>query len=128
MAGDNKTEEATPRRRRKEREKGNISKSQDLNSAVTITAGCCLMIFLASKILSNTTQLMYQTITHLNPKEIPSDDVIAILVPYAKGTGDILLPFLLCLRLCLLDVRRKTKMRTISRAIILKTAVTFSRV
>ena len=97
MAGDNKTEEATPRRRQKEREKGNISKSQDLNSAVTITTGCCLMIFLASKIISNTRELMYQTVTHLNPKEIPHDDIIAVLVPYAKGTGDILLPFLLCL-------------------------------
>ncbi len=97
MAADNKTEEATPRRRKKERDKGNISKSQDLNSAVTITAGCCLMIFLASKIISNTTELMYQTFTHLKPREIPHDDIIAVLVPYAKGTGDILLPFLLCL-------------------------------
>ena len=97
MAADNKTEEATPRRRRKERAKGNISKSQDLNSAVTITAGCCLMIFLASKIIANTTELMYQTFTHLKPREIPHDDIIAVLVPYAKGVGEILLPFLLCL-------------------------------
>ncbi|MBQ2870375.1 flagellar biosynthesis protein FlhB [bacterium] len=97
MAGDNKTEEATPRRRQKEREKGNISKSQDLNSAVTICAGCALMIFLASKIINNTRELMYYTVTHLNPKEIPSDDIIAVLVPFAKGTGDILLPFLLAL-------------------------------
>ena len=94
MAADNKTEEATPRKRRKERNKGNISKSQDLNSAVTITTGCCLMIFLASKIISNATTLMYQTFTHLKPREIPHDDIIAVLVPYAKGTGDILLPFL----------------------------------
>ena len=97
MAADNKTEEATPRRRKKERDKGNISKSQDLNSAVTITTGCCLMIFLASKIIANTSELMYQTFTHLKPREIPHDDIIAVLVPYALGTGEILLPFLLCL-------------------------------
>ena len=91
---DEKTEEATPRRREKEREKGNISKSQDLNSALTISAGCALMIFLASKIISNTRELIYQTVTHLNPKDIPNDDIIAILVPFAKSAGDILLPFL----------------------------------
>ncbi len=95
MAGDNKTEEATPRRREKEREKGNISKSQDLNSAITISAGCLLMAALASKLMANTRDLMYQTLTHLNPKEIPADDIIAILVPFAKGAGAILLPFLI---------------------------------
>ena len=84
MAADNKTEEATPRRRKKERDKGNISKSQDLNSAVTISAGCALMIFLASKIIHNTRELMYYTVTHLDPKDISTDDIIAILVPFAK--------------------------------------------
>lgn len=92
---DDKTEEATPRRREKEREKGNISKSRDLNSAVTITAGCLLMAVLASKILDGTQILMYHTLTHLNPKDIPTDDIISILVPFAKSAGGILLPFLL---------------------------------
>ncbi len=97
MADDNKTEEATPRRRAKERERGNISKSQDLNSAMTISAGCVLMCILSSKIISNSTTLLYNTFSHLNPKEIPSDDIIAILVPFAKSAGTILLPFLLAL-------------------------------
>ena len=61
MAADNKTEEATPRRRKKERDKGNISKSQDLNSAVTISAGCALMIFLASSNLLAILSLPFKT-------------------------------------------------------------------
>lgn len=97
MAADNKTEEATPRRREKEREKGNISKSQDLNSAVTISAGCALMLFLATKIISSTRDLLYNTFSHLNPKDIPSDDIVTVLVPFAKSTGGILLPFLITL-------------------------------
>ncbi len=94
---DEKTEEATPRKREKEREKGNISKSQDLNSAMTITAGCLLMAFLASKIINDSRELMYQTLTHLKPQDIPTDDIFAIFIPYAKSTGSILLPFLIAL-------------------------------
>ena len=95
MAQDNKTEEATPRRREKERNKGNIAKSQDLNSAITISAGCALMAALAAKIIDGSKVMLYETFTHLRPDTIPEDDVFAILVPFAKHIAEIMLPFLI---------------------------------
>ena len=95
MAQDNKTEEATPRRREKERKKGNIAKSQDLNSAITISAGCALMAALAAKIIDGSKVMLYETFTHLRPDTIPEDDVVAILVPFAKHIAEIMLPFLI---------------------------------
>lgn len=92
---DEKTEEATPKRREDERKKGNISKSQDMSSALTITAGCGFLFVLAPHILEKLKNLMHYSLTHISPSEIETSDIITILGPYAKITGEIMLPFLL---------------------------------
>lgn len=93
--GAEKTEEATSRRRGKEREKGNISKSQDLNSAIILTIGIGLLGMLAGGILSKIQTLLIDTLSHLNPKDISSEDVTLILGPFVKTTAQILIPFLI---------------------------------
>ena len=40
-----KTEEATPKRRREAREKGNVAKSSDLNSALVLLAATLMLYF-----------------------------------------------------------------------------------
>ena len=45
--GAERTETATPRKRSKEREKGNIAKSKDLMSATTITIGIVMLFVLS---------------------------------------------------------------------------------
>ena len=90
---DEKTEEATPKRREDERKKGNIAKSQDMTSALTITAG--LLFVLSPYIMEKIKNLLYYTLTHLNPNEIETNDIITLFAPYAKITGEIMLPFLL---------------------------------
>lgn len=92
---DERTEEATPKRREDERKKGNISRSQDMTSALTIIAAVGLLFAIAPMIMEKLKNLLYYTCTHLNPDEIEVSDIIVIFAPYAKITGEILLPFLL---------------------------------
>lgn len=94
MAGE-RTEKATPKRREQERKKGNIPKSQDMTSALTISAGVGLLIALSSYILEKLKVLMHYTFTHIKPDDIEISDIIAVLAPFAKIIGEIMLPFLL---------------------------------
>lgn len=95
--GAERTESATSRRREKEREKGNISKSQDLNSALMVTLGVALLSMFSGLIMTNFQTLFTQTFTHLNPKDISTNDIFLIFLPFAKTTASITLPFLLTL-------------------------------
>lgn len=97
--GAEKTESATSRRREKEKEKGNISKSQDLNSALMVTAGIAILSMFSGFILTGLTNLFVDTFSHLHPNEINTQDILLILLPFAKTTFSILLPFLLVLML-----------------------------
>ena len=92
-----RTEEATPRRKRKERDKGNISKSQDLNSALMVTIGIALLGLMSGGILSSIREMLYNTFTHLRPWEISEDDILLILMPFFNTMSGILLPFILTL-------------------------------
>lgn len=94
---DQRTEAATPKRQGKEREKGNISKSQDLNAALMMTVGLAILGVLGSKILNSITIMLYECFTNLNPKNIKVDDIYLLLIPYVKVSTEILLPFLLIL-------------------------------
>lgn len=92
-----KTEEATPRRREKEKEKGNIAKSQDFSSSVMLAIGAGAFYAFAPKIYENLRATLYDSFTQLNPNNIPSNDVMSVLTPYAVMTGKILMPFFLIL-------------------------------
>ena len=48
-----KTEEATTRRRTKERERGNVAKSKDMESALVMIGGIAILIVLAKYMFSN---------------------------------------------------------------------------
>lgn len=95
--GAEKTERATSRRRSKERKKGNIAKSQDLNSALMITAGVAILSMFSGLIISNLQSLLTDTFSHLNPAEISTDDILLLIMPYMRSASQILLPFLLSL-------------------------------
>lgn len=92
---DEKTEEATSRRRGKEREKGNISRSQDLNAALMLTLGVGILAIMSKSIIGNIQSLMYMTFSHLKPNEISTDDIFLVLMPFVKTIAQILLPFII---------------------------------
>lgn len=92
-----KTEEATSRRRSKEREKGNISKSADLNGAFVLTIAIAILGVFSGQILGKIEDILYFSFTQLNPKNINTEDILTILMPYVIVSSQILLPFFVLL-------------------------------
>lgn len=90
-----RTEAATSKRRQKERDQGNISKSQDLTAAFVITAGVVVLGMFSGPVLSTLQIMLYDCFTHLNPKDINTDDILTIIMPYVSSMAQILIPFLL---------------------------------
>ena len=88
-----KTEEATSRRRTKERERGNVAKSKDMESAMVMIGGIALLGVFAKHIYSTLQTMLYETFTNLNPNSIDTSSITAILYPYFKYVGKTVLPF-----------------------------------
>ena len=65
-----KTEEATSRRRTKERERGNVAKSKDMESAMVMIGGIALLGVLAKYMYNNLYNILQQTFSNLNPYSI----------------------------------------------------------
>lgn len=63
MADDNKTEKATPKKRKDAREKGNVCKSADLNSAFTITVMFWAVKTFGGNVINNIYKIMEKCIT-----------------------------------------------------------------
>ena len=88
-----KTEEATPRRKEKERDKGHISKSQDLTSAPVLTSGLGLMAAMGGKMLEKIRTMLQVTLGNLHPDRISDNDFFAIIAPFFYNLCDIILLF-----------------------------------
>ena len=101
-----KTEEATSRRRSKERERGNVAKSKDMESALVMVGGVALLGVFAKHMYSNILSMMHETFTNLNPASIDVTSVIGILYPYFKYLGIIVLPFFVFLAILAIFVIR----------------------
>ena len=65
-----KTEEATSRRRSKERERGNVAKSKDMESAMVMIGGLALLGVFWKHIYINIQIMMQYAFTNLNPAKI----------------------------------------------------------
>ncbi len=92
--GAERTEPATPRKRNKERDKGNIAKSKDLMSAVTITIGIVMLFALSGWMMNRMLVALHFAFTNLNPKSYDTSEVMGIFAPYVKLSAQALLPFL----------------------------------
>ncbi len=88
-----KTEEATPKRREKERDKGHIAKSQDFTASLVLTFGLGLIYAMSPSMLEKLKNMLFQALTNLNPSQIPDSDAIQILAPYLKDYAEITLLF-----------------------------------
>ncbi|MBQ8635941.1 flagellar biosynthesis protein FlhB [bacterium] len=87
MANDQseKTEEATPKRRQKERNKGHIAKSQDFTSSLMLTLGVGLIFVMGSSMLDTLQATLINTFSSLNPKNISEYEVIGTFAPYFES-------------------------------------------
>ncbi len=92
-----KTEEATTRRRTKERERGNVSKSRDLDSALVMVASIALLGVLGSGMMNTMQGMMKETFSNLSYANMDVTNVMGVLLPYFKYLGMIVLPFFVLL-------------------------------
>ena len=91
MANDQneKTEEATPKRKQKEREKGHIAKSQDFTASLMLTLGVGLMFAMGKDMHNKLSSMLTSTLGELNPNSISDNDAISILAPFISDYAQI---------------------------------------
>lgn len=87
-----KTEEATARRKQKERERGNVAKSKDYESALVMAGAIGLLAVLAGYMYNTMLNMMRDTFSNL--KYFDATNTIGIMYPYFRYYGFIVLPFL----------------------------------
>lgn len=93
-----RTEEATPRRRQKEREKGNVSKSRDMDAALVMVAGIALLAVFTKYMGETILNMMRENFSTLHTfTNIDTSNVLGLLMPYFRILGIILLPFFVLL-------------------------------
>lgn len=92
-----RTEEATERRRRKERDKGNVSKSRDMDAALVMVVGIGLLTIFGKKMFQTILDMMRDTFSNLNVDSIDTTNILGILLPYFRNLAVILLPFFVLL-------------------------------
>lgn len=92
-----RTEEATTRRRQKERERGNVSKSKDMESAMVMIGGIALLAILSKYMYTTIQNMLRETFTNLNPSSVDTSSIIGMMFPYFKYLGLIVLPFFVLL-------------------------------
>ena len=69
-----KTEKATPKRREKERNRGNIAKSQDFTSSLMLTFGVALLCAMGPNMNKKLMSMLSDTLSSLHPKNISDND------------------------------------------------------
>ena len=92
-----RTEEATPRRRQKEREKGNVSKSRDMDAALVMVAGVALFSVFAKFMGEEILNMMRETFSNLKFNNADVSNIMGFLLPYFRELGIIILPFFVLL-------------------------------
>ena len=90
-----RTEEATSRRRQKERDRGNVSKSKDFESALVMAGAIGLLAILAKYMYTTILNMMRDTFSNLGNFDV--SNAIGMMYPYFRYYGFIVLPFFVLL-------------------------------
>lgn len=101
-----KTEEATPKRKQKERDRGHISKSQDFTSSLMLTASLGLIFIMGGKMQEKLSSMLSSTLSNLNPNNISDNDAVSILAPFLEHYANIVLLFFAFLAICAILILR----------------------
>ncbi len=91
---DEKTEKATPKRREKAREEGKVSKSQDLNSSITLLFGLLILFVYFPFIFSRFKYIAASLFKSLNPELITRENILGFLMIYLNEIIIILIPIM----------------------------------
>ncbi len=79
-----KTEEATPKRKEKERDRGHIAKSQDFTSSLMLTFSLGVIFAMGNSMLEKLQTMLSTTLSSLNPALISDNDFIGVTSPYFR--------------------------------------------
>jgi len=89
-----RTEKATPKRRSKARSEGKVSKSQDLNSGITLLLGLSILLAYIPFIFGKFKATAIQLFKNLNPEYITRENIFGFLAKYIFEILTILLPIM----------------------------------
>lgn len=90
-----RTEKATPRRREQAKKDGQISKSQDLNMAVTLSVSFVVLFIFMPFISDKLRDITVSTLSNLNPNFVNNENFVGYLTNYVWSSINILLPVML---------------------------------
>jgi len=91
---DERTEQATPKRRSKAKSEGQVSKSQDLNSAVTLLLGLSVLFAYLPYIFERFKTVTITLLSDLNPDVIQKSTIWGFLGTYMAEIFRILIPIM----------------------------------
>lgn len=89
-----RTEKATPRRRQKARDEGQVAKSRELSSAVTLFAGMLIFNALMGMAFLSLKGLMRESLTFKYGYQINQENIIPLLAHYFFYNIQVVAPFL----------------------------------
>ncbi len=89
---DERTEKAAPKRREKARKEGQVSKSQDLNAAITLLMGMGILFLYTPFIFSRFQNITSTLFKNLNPALISRENIFGFLADYLFEIFTILIP------------------------------------
>lgn len=89
---DERTEKPTAKRLQKARSEGKVSKSQDLNSAVTLLLGLSVLVIYFSFIFNRFKQVSITLLKNLDPSLITRENILGFLATYIVEILTLLLP------------------------------------
>ena len=101
-----RTEQATPRRRNKEREKGNVAKSKDMDAALVMVSGVALLAVFSKHMGQTILNMMRETFSYLKYSDMDTSNILGIMLPYFQKLAIILLPFFVLLVICAIVIIR----------------------
>jgi flagellar biosynthetic protein FlhB len=91
---DERTEKATPKRRNKARDEGQVSKSQELNMAIVLMLGLLVLLAYIPYINERFTTITVVLFKDLNPDYITRENIFGFIGIYASEIFNILLPIM----------------------------------
>lgn len=99
MADPSKTEKPTPKRIADARKKGNVAKSQDMNSAVILMTASLLIYFSWPPLAKAVQTLMVERFARFPEQDLTVDYLMVLVMQAAQAVGPVLAPILLALLL-----------------------------
>lgn len=94
-----RTEQATPKRKQQSRQDGQISKSQDLSMAVTLAIGFSVIYIFMPFMGDKFKDITINTLSNLNPHLVTKENFVGFMSNYVWSTINILAPIMLYIML-----------------------------